>query len=79
MEMSFKISRDRFYDYHANSKEEYARLKKKYKETYIISDKIDAFEIKMAENDPPRHFIFDVDMDYPSALHDRDFDYPMAR
>ena len=33
----------------------------------------------MVKNEPPRHFIFDVDMEYPSALHKRDDDYPMTQ
>ena len=32
----------------------------------------------MVENVPPRHFIFEVDMEYPNDLHERDYDYPMA-
>ena len=32
----------------------------------------------MVENEPPRHFIFEVDLEYPSTLHERDDDYPMA-
>ena len=32
----------------------------------------------MVENDQPRHFIFEVDMKYPSTLHERDDDYPIV-
>ena len=32
----------------------------------------------MAENDPPRYFIFEVDVEYHSDLHECDDDYPMA-
>ena len=32
----------------------------------------------MANNEPPRHYIFDVDMEYPNAIHERHDDYPMA-
>ena len=32
----------------------------------------------MANNESPRHFIFEVDIEYPSDLHESDDDYPMA-
>ena len=49
-ELSEKQTRDKFFEYHANSKEEYARLIKEYKQTGVLSDKIIAFETKMVEN-----------------------------
>ena len=76
--ISFKPSRDRFFEYHANSKEKYARLVKEYEQTCVLPDKIVAFEIKIVENEPPRHLIFEVDMEYSSTLHERDDVYPMA-
>ena len=77
-ELSEKQTRDQFFEYHANCKKEYARLMKEYERNGVLSDKIIAFEIKMVENKTPPHFIFEVDMKYPSALHMRDDDYPMA-
>ena len=78
IELSDKQTRDQFFEYHANSKEEYVRMKKEYERTGVITEKIIVFETKMANKVPPRHFIFEVDMEYPNAIRERDDDYPMA-
>ena len=46
IELSFKPLRDRFFEYLANSKEEYARLVKEYEQTGVLSDKIVASKLK---------------------------------
>ena len=51
---------------------------REYERTRVLTNKIIAFKLKIVENKPPRHFIFEVDMEYPSELHNRDDDYPMA-
>ena len=78
VELSEKQTRDQFFAYQSNSQEEYERLMRDNERTGVLLDKIIAFEIIMAEHDPPRHFIFEVDMEYPATLHDRDDDYSMA-
>ena len=50
IELSEKQTRDQFFEYHANSQEEYARLKQEYERTGVFSNKIVAFETKMANN-----------------------------
>ena len=57
IELSEKQTRNRYFEYHANSQEEYALLMKDYKQTGLISEKIAAFESKMANNEPPHHLI----------------------
>ena len=57
-ELKEKETRDRFFKYHANFKEEYAQLIDEYKRTGVISDKIIAFKITMLENKLPHHFLF---------------------
>ena len=56
---SDQLTRDRFFEYYANSNEEYVRLQKEYERTGIISQKLIALENRMVLNDPPRHFIFE--------------------
>ena len=51
---------------------------REYERTGVLPDKIIAFELKITENEPPRHIILEVYMEYPRELHDRDDDYPMA-
>ena len=63
IELSEKQTRDQFFAFHANSQEEYARLMKEYETYGEHLDKIIAIENKTYKNEPPRHFIFEVDIE----------------
>ena len=53
-------------------------LMNEYERRRVLQNKIIAFELIIVENEPPRHFIFEVNMEYPNELHERDDGYPMA-
>ena len=82
-ELQEHTSRDRFFAYHANSNVEYQRLRREVamggQRSLAAEPKLRSFEEKMRSNAQPLHFIFEVNMDYPPELHQRDDDYPMGR
>ena len=75
-----KQTRDQFFDNQANPMAGYARLANELERVagtprgYELAAQL---EYMIAHRDP-RHFIFEVDLEYPPEIHNRDDDYPMA-
>jgi hypothetical protein len=75
-----KQTRDQFFYKQANPMADYARLANELERVagaprgYELAEQLE----RMIQQRDPRHYIFEVDLEYPAEIHDRDDDYPMA-
>ena len=75
-----KQTRDQFFDNQANPMAGYARLANELERVAGTprGDELAAQLEYMIHHIDPRHYIFEVDLEYPPEIHNRDDDYPMA-
>ena len=78
--LSDKQTRDQFFDNPPNPMAGFARLANELERVAGTprGDELAAQLDYMIHHQDPRHYIFEVDLEYPPEIHDRDDDYPMA-